>query len=639
MIAVATPPVKPDIVETVRGLLCIAIGLAACQVAPGTSDVEQDVTPPPPATASILLLDGTSTFGNTQVGATSNTLTFGVRSVSTTSSSLTIDSIGYSCGDYTITATLPGYADRACETTCLTGGGAGLVQQCPAGQICSYDDYYFTAVFHPSLAATTSCVVTVNTTAGSPTVTLSGTGLPPPIHVTAGPGSINFGGVRINTASTGVGVTVSNSGGQTASISSVSASGGFSVSGNTAAHGLGAGGSEGFTVTCNPTAIGGLNGNLTIQSNDPTTPTINVGLACSGIDSSLAIAPSPAVLPTIRVGESVMQNITLTNMGGAATSIQAVTVTNMTMISAPAPGTVLGASGGAATVTVAFDGQTAGDTNGVLHVDYDNGKSIETQVTAKAVATSLSLSPDGDVDFGPICAGQSHSLEFSLIATDEGAFSLTSVSTPDAPFTLTTPILPATVQGSAANTIKLTAIAAPTSAGDLVASFALATDIPNGDPHTINLHVLGLDAGVNGPPQVDLGANLLDQTSLGKRVEISNCTDTPVTITSVNISGTDAVDFAIVDQPDDLTIMPAQSIKWLVVLDPHTLGEKSAEFNANFEGGTTVVPLIGEGLTDDIGSGGDAGPDKSSYYACSTGKPVALWPLGFALLLLRRRRR
>ncbi len=32
-------------------------------------------------------------------------------------------------------------------------------------------------------------------------------------------------------------------------------------------------------------------------------------------------------------------------------------------------------------------------------------------------------------------------------------------------------------------------------------------------------------------------------------------------------------------------------------------------------------------------------PDKSSYYACSTGRGAALWPVGVALLALRRRRR
>jgi hypothetical protein len=632
MIAVATPSVKPDILRIVRSLICIAMGLAACQTA--TTSTEQPLLTP---AAGILLTSGTSTFNATQVGQTSNTLTFAVHT-SVNNSSITINSFSYSCPDYTITATLPGYADRTCETTCFTGGYV-----CPVGTLCTDDDYYFTATFHPSVAASTSCVVTANTTAGAPTLTLYGTGTPPPIHVTAGPGSINFGGVRVNTASTGVGVTITNSGGSAATINAVTATPGFAVTGNTGSHGLGAGTSEGVTVSCHPTATGALNGTLNISSNDPTNGSINIGLACSGIDSALAIAPSPAVLPTIRTGDSESQNISITNTGAAATSIQDVMVTGFDMVSAPPPGTMLAANGGQATVTVSYSPTAKGDVAGMLHIDYDNGKTIDTPIAAKAVTTSLSLTPDGNVELGPICIGQTHSQEFSLIAADEGSFKLTSVTMPDATagFTLTAPTLPATVQGSAANTVKLTVAAAPTADGDLTSSFVLATDIPMADPHTINLHMLGLSAGVNGPPMVDLGGNLINQTSLGQHVQISNCTDSPVTITSVNISGTDAADFAIVDQPTDLTIMPAQSIQWLVVLDPHSGGDKSAQFNAIFDGGTTVVPLIGEGLTDMLPTQDDAGTNKSSYYACNVGSPSALFPIGLALggLLVRRRRR
>ncbi|MEO6777332.1 MAG: choice-of-anchor D domain-containing protein [Kofleriaceae bacterium] len=615
-----------------RSLICIALGFAACQAA--TSGTQQALA----GTAS--MLPATGTFNATQVGSTSNTLQFAVRS-NGNGSSLTVTALSFSCPDYTVTGTLPGYADRECEATCATAGTTPQTV-CPAGQICTNDDYTFTAVFHPSVAASTSCVVTAVTTAGNVTLTLYGTGTPPPIHVTAAPGSINFGGVRVNTASTAVGVTITNSGGSAATINSVTASTGFTVAGNTGSHGLGAGASEGVTVTCVPTTVAGLAGNLSISSNDGSNPTITIPLACSGIDSALAISPSPAVLPTIRTGDTESQTITVTNMGAAATSIQAVSVTGFDMVNAPPPGTMLAASGGQATVTVSFSPQTKGDVAGTLHIAYDNGKTIDTPIAAKAVATSLSLTPDGDVELGPICIGQTHDQDFSLIAADEGPFALTSVTMPDAGsgFTLTTPALPVTVQGSAANTVKLTVSAAPTTAGDLVSSFQLVTDIPMAPPHTINLHMLGLTAGVNGPPMVDLGGNRLDQTSLGQHVQISNCTATPVTITTVNISGTDAADFAIVDQPMDLTIMPAESIQWLVVLDPHSAGDKSAEFNANFDGGTTVVPLIGEGLVDMLppDDGGDA---KSSYYACNVGSASGLFPIALALggLLVGRRRR
>jgi hypothetical protein len=616
--------------------LLFGLSLAACQGTAETSQVEQGLVAYP----VIYPANPVTTFNSTQVGSTSNTLSFGVRTT-TNDSTLTINAINYSCPDYTINASLPGYADRTCTTTCFTSGTTPQII-CPAALVCANTDYSFSAVFHPSIAATTSCVVTVITDAGNLSLTLTGPGTPPPIHVATAPASVNFGGVRINTDSSPVAVSVVNSGGSAATINSVATSPGFAiVSGNPAAHLLDAGASEAYGVVCHPPGIGGLNGSLSISSNDPTTPNVSIPLACNGIDSALAVAPSPATLPTIRVGEAEQQTLSITNMGNVATSIQSVTVTGVTMVSAPPGGTILAASGGAASVVVSFAGQASGSTSGTLHIDYDNGKSIDTQITAKAVATSLSLSPDGDVDLGSTCLGKTRSQAFSLIGTDEGSFVLSSVSALDAPFTLSTPPLPATVQGLAGNTVKLTVEAAPTVQGESSASFRFDTDIPMGTPHTINLRMLGLTEGVSGPPSVDLGGNLVNQTSLGQHVEISNCTAAPITIRSVNIDGADAADFTIVDQPTELTIMPAASIQWLVILDPHSTGAKSAVFNALFDGGTTAVPLIGEGLGSSLGSGDGGEGTKSSYYACSTGSPVDAAPIGIVLgaLVLRRRRR
>ena len=126
-------------------------------------------------------------------------------------------------------------------------------------------------------------------------------------------------------------------------------------------------------------------------------------------------------------------------------------------------------------------------------------------------------------------------------------------------FTLTAPTLPATVQGSAANTVKLTLPPHRPSPGELGVVVRAHDRHPERATRTRSTSTCSASsAGVNGPPMVDLGGNLINQTSLGQHVQISNCTDAPVTITSVNISGTDAADFAVVDQPMDLTIMPAR---------------------------------------------------------------------------------
>ena len=74
---------------------------------------------------------------------------------------------------------------------------------------------------------------------------------------------------------------------------------------------------------------------------------------------------------------------------------------------------------------------------------------------------------------------------------------------------------------------------------------------------------------------------------------------------------------------------------WLVILNAHTAGVKSANFLVDYDGGTATIALEGEGLGPSLGGGGG----KPSYYACSSGRPTALWPLLIAATFLVRRRR
>jgi len=90
-----------------------------------------------------------------------------------------------------------------------------------------------------------------------------------------------------------------------------------------------------------------------------------------------------------------------------------------------------------ARVDVRFDATAPGDASATLVATYDGGKKRTTQINGRALATSLSVSTDGDVDFGPVCIGQHKTRDFILMANDQGAFKLASISDPGAPFSVT----------------------------------------------------------------------------------------------------------------------------------------------------------------------------------------------------------
>jgi len=612
----------------VRRILAVVVAcFAACQSPePDLSTTEQLAV-----VASPLSYD----FGSLTVGQTSNAVAFQIRP-SAGAQYDTLIAVNYNCPDFVLS--LPGLpADVIREVEC---------ESCPlcAAPVCYTiytQNYDWSARFRPTVGAPVSCPVTFmfSNSASNKTVTLSGTGVLPPIDIDVQPGSMGFGDVRVNTQSGGRTLTVRNAGGQTLTVTGMSVPAGYAMTGSTS-YTVPAGGAVSHTVTCTPPAVGPRNGTLTITSNDPATPSIGVPLSCNGTDSALDISPSPIALPPTRVGEPLERTITLSNGGGASMVLSSVTLTgtDLELVSAPAANLTL-APGQTTTAIVRFKASASGDATGTLDAMYD-GRARSSDISARALTTSIAITPDGTVELGPVCIGQQKEQTFSVIANAEASFVVNAISTPAEPFTVSGPALPATVQGAGANSVTFSVTAAPAATGHLTSTFEVTTDIPGSTPKTIELGVDGLTAGVSGTPELlDFGSAEPGTTSIGQPVHVSNCGTSPITMANPRIEGANAAEFAIVANPASPTIEPTGTASWLVISSIDSVGLKEAAFVVDYEGGTVTIPLAAEGLGDGVlgGVGDDVRP---SYYACSAGSASAAWPIGLAVLgLLRRRRR
>jgi MYXO-CTERM domain-containing protein len=614
--------------EVRQRIAWLTVAVLGCQAAPDESTTEQAV---------IVMQPSSRDFGTQQIGTTSGGFEVTV-SPGAGNQDDTITAVTANCPDFVVSAQgLPAQVFRVCEVITCTN------RICPIAEaICQTTDlqtYAFDTAFRPTVAGTVSCVVNVTTAnaANSRTVTLTGTGLAPPISVDVQPGSIGFGDVRRGTDSTRATLSVRSTGGQALTVSSVTVSGEFIMSGDNGAYQLPPNAVQSYEVACRPTTVGSKAGQIVVTSNDPLRPQVTVPLSCKGVDSNLDIAPSPAVLRTTRVGEPIDAMIDLRNSGGAAMVLESVAIqsSGLTMTTVPAPGTMLAAMTGVAQVGIHFDASAKGDVTGTLVATYDGGQTRSTEITARALATSMALTPDGEIDFGPVCAGESRMQQFTLMANEQGSFSLRTVSDPGAPFAVETPILPLAVQGAGANQVRFQVTAAPVAEGVVVMPVTLTTDIPKATDHTLTLRVQGLPAGVTATPEsIDLGSLPINTTTIGQAAQLSNCGTAPIAFSNPRIEGIDAADFAIVQQPTSPTIAPAGMASWLIVLQAHSVGPKQATFAVDHDGGTASVPLLGEGLGDIVDVGG-----RGSYYACSTGDASSPWPLAIGLALIWRRRR
>ncbi|NVB85347.1 MAG: choice-of-anchor D domain-containing protein [Kofleriaceae bacterium] len=620
-------------------VLCFALGVGVL-VASGCQSPEPRLSSTDQF--AVIVSPTTHDFGALQVGQQSAGFAVDVNPSGTAGSFDTINSITENCPDFSVNAPgLPTDVYRTCEACPCATGSCPI----PANVICCTSDYLnytFTTFYAPTTAATTSCVVNINLASGiTKTVTLSGTGTPPPIRLVSSPASYNFGDIRRNTDSGQIDFTVSNAGGMTMTVSSIQISAGFAIqAGPTGTYALGPGASQGYKVVCHPTGLGPISGNFTINSNDPTTPTKNIPLACKGVDSALDFAPTPVALPTTRVGEPNELDVEIKNTGTAPMSFEGVTLSgaDFQMVTAPPNGSV--PVGGGKTARVRYMAAAAGMASGTLTATFDGGQQRATALTAKAVNTSMALTPDGDVEFGPVCAGQTKKQSFTIVANDEGSFKVSSLAAPALPFTVENPALPANVVGNAGNMYTFDVTAAPAEAGVQTSTMTLTTDIPGATPRTVNLSVEGLQAGVSPTPAtVDFGSTMINTTTLGQKVNVTNCSTSQIAFMNAHIEGADDGEFAIVASPESSQLMATGTATWLVVMTTHASGPKHAEFVVDYDGGQARVGLDGEGLADGVGSGDDDPIGESSYYACSTGAAHGIAPIALALGFVARRRR
>ena len=111
--------------------------------------------------------------------------------------------------------------------------------------------------------------------------------------LTASPSSLSFGNEQTGSSTAAQSVTVSNTGGAAAAISSITVPSGFAQT-NTCGSALAVGGSCTVSVTFTPSASQSYSGNLTVNSNAGDNP-LNVALSGAGISSTTNLTPSGTV--------------------------------------------------------------------------------------------------------------------------------------------------------------------------------------------------------------------------------------------------------------------------------------------------------------------------------------------------------
>ncbi|MGH6656833.1 MAG: choice-of-anchor D domain-containing protein, partial [Actinocrinis sp.] len=189
----------------------------------------------------------------------------------------------------------------------------------------------------------------------------------PPYPVTGvntAPSSLNFGSAATGTTSAAQTVTVSNPTGSAASVSGISVTGDFAQT-NSCGSSIPANGSCAVNVTFKPTAAGARSGTLTVNAGGVTN---TVTLSGTGTAPGPVLNANPASLsfPGTVVGATASaQTVTVTNSGTTTATVSGVTVTGDYSQTDNCASIAVGAS---CAVTVSFKPTAGGARTGTLTV-------------------------------------------------------------------------------------------------------------------------------------------------------------------------------------------------------------------------------------------------------------------------------
>jgi hypothetical protein len=451
-------------------------------------------------------------FSNQMVGTTSPAQP--VTLSNNGNANLTISSIaiaGSVTGDFAVTAT---------GTTCSTS--AALAE----GTSCTIN-----VTFTPTIVGSESASLSVSdSAAGNPqTVALSGTGvlLPAP---NVSPTSLSFNNQLVGTTSTPQPVTVTNTGAEALSISSLTISYGWTQS-NNCLPSVAANASCTINVSFQPTAAGSQTGTLTLTDLALDSPQ-TVSLSGTGVVPVVSLSATSLSFAGQTVSTlSAPQAVTLTNTGnGALTPLTITTTGDFTQTNTCAGSVAPGAN---CTINVSFQPTAGGLRTGRLTLADNASNSPQTvSLSGTGLAPLVSLSTTSLSFAGQTVSTPSPPQTLTLTNTGAGALTPLTITT-SGDFAQTNTCAGSVAAGAGC---EISVTFTPTAVGNRTGALTL-TDNASNSPQTVSLSGTGLGPTANlSASSLTFASQLVGTASSSQPVTLSNTGAAALAITNIATS-------------------------------------------------------------------------------------------------------
>jgi hypothetical protein len=538
---------------------------------------------PPAATLSPTGL----TFGSQQLGTSSSPQTVGLTVTYSGSSQLYTPSNISTTGDFS--------EANGCNATMI------------AGTSCS-----ITITFTPTAAGTRNGTLTItdNSTAGSQTVSLTGTATGPTISLS--PTGLPFGAQTQGVPSAPQTVTLTNTGTDILTINSITTTGpnaaDFAQTNTcgTFPASIAAGANCTISVTFTPSIVGQESASLSISDNAPGNPhTVKMGGQGGPPAPLVTLSATSLAYGNQNVGSpSAAQAISLQNTGSATLSITSIAFTGTNkgdFSQTNTCGTSVAASA-SCTISVTFKPAANGARSASIAItDNATGSPQTVSLTGTGTTPAISLSP-ASLSFGNQLINADSAAQ-NVTVTNNGTGTLTLNSITSAGKNSTDFVQANTCGASVAagTTCTISVTFDPPATGARSASLSISDNV-TGSPQTIALSGTGVTPVTSfSTTTVSFGNQNVGTSSASQTVTLTNTGTMALTISNITLTGTNSGDFAETNTCGTLpaTVAIGANCTLTATFTPSANGAESASINLfdNAAPSPQIINLTGTGTT------------------------------------------
>lgn len=462
--------------------------------------------------------------------------------------------------------------------------------------------------FSPSVVGSRSAALQISSDAsnGTQSVPLSGVGAS--VLVTVAPTTLAYAGQIVNTVSAAKLVTVTNNGVSSLTVGALTLSGAnasdYAIASNGCSSAVAAGANCAISLTFNPMTTGSRTATLQIPSN-ASNGTQSVSLSGTGIASTASVTPASLTYANQLVNTtSAGQSVTVTNSGTSPLNVSSVTLAGANaadFVIASNGCSAAVANGGNCVISLTFKPTTAGSRTATLQIASDANNGLQSvPLNGTGIAAVASVAPT------------SLTYASQLINTISAAQSVTVTNSGTSPLTVSSVTLVGTNPGdytisangcSAALAVGSNCVIGvtfkPTLAGSRSATLQIASDASNGT-QSVTLIGTGISAMASvAPAALSFANQLINTISAAQSVTVTNSGTSPLTVSGVTLTGTNATDFTVASNGCSTAVAVGANCVISVTFKPTVAGSRSGalQIASNASNGNQSIPLSGTGIS------------------------------------------